>query len=171
MELLLIIIGVLLLLLSMFMVSTLERAPKENIMPDSAIAAAKLIDDIPADIELATRPPSLKLLKNVSAAPLLKGGVKATVLETSLTNLIEHPSRVSEIPAGTELLGVTVRNNVVTVDLSEKFSSGGGAASMLGRVEEVRKTVQRLHQNYKLKLAINGKLVPYLGGEGLEVNQ
>lgn len=102
----------------------------------------------------------------------------ATPLKSALENLLRGPTAAeiraghySEIPKGTELLGVNKKNNTVTVDLSEEFASGGGSTSMLERVNELRHTVNSVTgHSTDLSIAINGKQMPVLGGEGLEVN-
>src|SRR5207302_1111820 len=61
-------------------------------------------------------------------------------LQAALRALLDgpHDGRLhTEIPQGTALLGVAVRDGVVTVDVSPTFASGGGSTSMLGRVWQV----------------------------------
>ena len=43
----------------------------------------------------------------------------------------------SQIPAGTQLLGLTIEDGVATVDLTSEFESGGGSASMNIRIAQV----------------------------------
>lgn len=175
-ELLLMILGLLLLLVTLFMFSIPDRTPKERFAPDSAIAATTIIDHKPDDIDIAAQP---QMKGSVTmAAPLVTPQLTATIiktsLEASLRDLLNRPNvagQYSEIPSGTQLLGVTVKNNTVTVDLSEEFATGGGSTSIIGRVEELKKTVTQVNMDYQVKIAINGKLVEYLGGEGLEVNR
>ena len=76
----------------------------------------------------------------------------------------------TEIPAGTELLGVSRRDAVITVDMSKKFASGAGSNSMIQRVEELKRTVYALDKKHQLRVSIEGKPLDVMGGEGLEVN-
>jgi spore germination protein GerM len=76
----------------------------------------------------------------------------------------------TEIPAGTELLGVSRHEAVITVDMSHKFASGGGSNSMTQRVEELKRTVYALDKKHQLRVSIEGKPLDVMGGEGLEVN-
>jgi len=100
--------------------------------------------------------------------PLL-AKIQTSQLEKGLNELFTSTNGYSEIPSGTELLGVTVQDHTVIVNLSEEFTSGGGSTSMIGRLEELKKVIGKVDRHYKLKLEINGKSVEYLGGEGLEL--
>jgi spore germination protein GerM len=76
----------------------------------------------------------------------------------------------SEIPAGTQLLGVNRHGSTLNIELSKKFASGGGSTSILQRVEELKRTVYALDRRRQLRVSIEGKPLDILGGEGLEVN-
>jgi len=76
----------------------------------------------------------------------------------------------TEIPSGTELLGVSRRQSVITVDMTKKFASGGGSTSMTQRVEQLKRTVYALDKKHQLRVSIEGKPLDVMGGEGLEVN-
>jgi spore germination protein GerM len=77
----------------------------------------------------------------------------------------------SVIPPGTKLLGVKVEKDTVRVNLSQQFTSGGGSASMAGRLGQVVYTATTLKPESKVYIEINGKQLDVLGGEGLELEQ
>jgi spore germination protein GerM len=77
----------------------------------------------------------------------------------------------SVIPSGTKLLGVKVEKDTVRVNLSQQFTSGGGSASMAGRVGQVVYTATTLKPESKVYIAVEGKQLDVLGGEGLELEQ
>lgn len=77
----------------------------------------------------------------------------------------------STIPSGTKVLGVKIENDTVRVNLSDKFTSGGGSASMTGRVGQVVYTATSLNPNAKVYIDVNGQQLDVLGGEGLELDQ
>jgi germination protein M len=43
----------------------------------------------------------------------------------------------SAVPSGTRLLGLTVKRGLATVDLSNRFASGGGSTSMNWRLAQL----------------------------------
>ncbi len=77
----------------------------------------------------------------------------------------------SVIPAGTKVLGVKVENDTVRVNLSSQFESGGGSASMTGRVGQVVYTATSLNPAAKVYIEVDGKQLDVLAGEGLELEQ
>ncbi|WP_066384386.1 GerMN domain-containing protein [Anabaena sp. CA = ATCC 33047] len=97
------------------------------------------------------------------------------VLETAFQNLLAGPTEGTNsttIPQGTQLLGLKVENqNEVHVNLSEEFTSGGGSASMVGRVGQIVYTATTLDPNAKVYIEVNGQPLEVLGGEGVEIQQ
>lgn len=71
------------------------------------------------------------------------------------------------IPGGTELLGLTIDDGTAVVDLSSEFGSGGGSASMLGRVTQVVYTLTQFDTVKSVVFEIEGEPAGPLGGEGL----
>lgn len=76
----------------------------------------------------------------------------------------------SAIPAGTELLGLETTGGVSTVDLSAGFESGGGSASMLGRVAQVVYTLTQFDGVDAVRFQLDGRPVESIGGEGVIVD-
>jgi spore germination protein GerM len=77
----------------------------------------------------------------------------------------------SEVPAGTRVLGVRLDDGVVTVDLSNDFTHGGGTASMLGRLHQVLHTAVRPSGVEAVRVLVEGRPLEVLGGEGIMVEQ
>ena len=77
----------------------------------------------------------------------------------------------SAVPDGTELLGVTVEDQIATVDLSREFGSGGGSLSMMARVAQVVFTVTQFPSVDAVEFEIEGAPVTALGGEGLLIGE
>ena len=98
------------------------------------------------------------------------------ILKQAFKRLLAGPSSTEKgvsttIPQETKLRSVTVQNDTVNVDLSQEFTSGGGSASMTGRLGQVIYTATSLNPNAKVFLSIEGKRLETLGGEGLELEQ
>jgi germination protein M len=75
------------------------------------------------------------------------------------------------IPAGTRLLGVSVRDGVATVNLSREFESGGGSASMSYRLGQVVYTLTQFSTVRSVLFQVEGKPVAAFGGEGIALDR
>lgn len=96
------------------------------------------------------------------ALEALLEGVTATEAEMGLS---------STIPEGTSLLGVEVEDGVAAIDLSAEFESGGGSASVLGRVAQIVYTATWFDGVEAVEFLIDGVPVDVLTGEGLIVDE
>jgi len=77
----------------------------------------------------------------------------------------------SAVPVGTRLLGLSIRDRVASVDLSSRFASGGGSASMTGRLGQLVYTLTAIRGVNAVNLRIEGRLVHVFSGEGLILRQ
>ncbi len=94
-----------------------------------------------------------------------------TDLLTQLFTSTPEAELTSTIPQGTELLGLTVEQDGVYVDLSAEFTAGGGSASMIGRVAQVLYTASSLDPQTSVWFSVEGEPLEVLGGEGLIIDQ
>lgn len=95
-------------------------------------------------------------------------------LENAFKRLLAGPNDsnlTSTIPSGTQLLGLSLENNGVHVNLSEEFTQGGGSASMSGRLAQVLYTATSLDPEAPVWISVEGEPLEVLGGEGLLVDQ
>lgn len=96
------------------------------------------------------------------------------VLEAAFQGLLagsEDAKVSSTIPEGTKLRSLKVQNDGIHVDLSQEFTTGGGSASMSGRLAQVIYTATTLEPNANVWIEVEGKPLELLGGEGLEITQ
>lgn len=77
----------------------------------------------------------------------------------------------TEIPAGTRLLGVRVRDGLVTVDLSEAVASGGGSHSMRARLWQIVYTATQHASAPQVQVLVEGQERSGLGGEGVVIDR
>jgi len=78
-----------------------------------------------------------------------------------------YPRVSSAIPAGTRLLGVSVRDGIATVNLSREFETGGGSASMSYRLGQVVYTLTQFPTVKSVLFQVEGKPVTTFGSEGI----
>ena len=77
------------------------------------------------------------------------------------------PALVTTVPGGTQLLGLSITDGVATVDLSREYESGGGSASMFGRLSQVVYTLTQFSTVQGVLFELDGQPVTIFGGEGL----
>jgi hypothetical protein len=76
----------------------------------------------------------------------------------------------TQIPDGTELLGLTITDREATVDLSGEFQAGGGSLSMQLRTAQVVFTVTQFEAVDTVTIHLDGNEVEGIGGEGIPAN-
>jgi spore germination protein GerM len=82
-----------------------------------------------------------------------------------------HRGLSSTVPSGSRLLGLTVKHGLATVDLSSRFASGGGSASMNWRLAQLVYTLTAVAGVDRVNLRLQGRLVRVFSGEGLLLRQ
>ncbi len=96
------------------------------------------------------------------------------VLETAVKSLLSGPQSSDNdttIPPETKLLSLKLDKEGVHLNLSSEFTTGGGSASMMGRLAQLLYTATSLDANGKVWLSIEGEPLELLGGEGLIIEQ
>jgi hypothetical protein len=81
--------------------------------------------------------------------------------------LADYNSLSSAIPAGTRLLGLSVKDGIATVDLSREFESGGGSASTFYRLGQVVYTLTQFSTINAVRFQVEGRTVTTFGSEGV----
>ena len=78
-----------------------------------------------------------------------------------------RPAMYTTIPEGTRFLGLTIDNGVAMVNLSKEFESGGGSASVLGRLAQVVYTLTQFPTVKSVQFQLDGEPVEVFSGEGV----
>jgi len=116
---------------------------------------------------------SIKLAANTMT--FQKSVKSERVLETALETLFANPpedlAHTTAIPPGTKLLGVTVGDTGIRVNLSKEFASGGGSSSMISRLAQVIYTASSSSDGENVWISVEGKPLKKLGEEGLIIKQ
>jgi len=110
-------------------------------------------------------PSSITLKDAAQTSEIIDGALK------SLLNGPANPAVTTTIPLGTKLRKLSVSVDGIHVDLSQDFTTGGGSASMTGRVAQILYTATTLNPTAQVWIEVEGKPLEILGGEGLMLDQ
>lgn len=148
--------------------STVTPPVVENPTPPQSVTEQRQVEicwlNPTADkIELVTK--TVKVQKSVQADELLK------IAFENLLSGTEEEAYTTAIPTGTKLIDLNLDKEGVHVNLSQQFVSGGGSASMTGRLAQVLYTATSLDPDAKVWINVDGTPLNNLGGEGLIINQ
>jgi germination protein M len=84
------------------------------------------------------------------------------------TSILDDYSQLSSaIPAGTRVLGLSIKDGVATIDLSSQFASGGGSASGMYRLGQVVFTLTQFPTVRAVLFKVEGRTVTTFGSEGI----
>ncbi len=97
------------------------------------------------------------------------GAAAATVAELARGPAAGEASRGlgSEVPAATTVRSVRWRDDVLVVDLSAEVVSGGGSASMIGRLAQLTYSLTQPSGVDAVELRVEGRVLDAWGGEGV----
>jgi sporulation and spore germination protein/immunoglobulin-like protein involved in spore germination len=71
------------------------------------------------------------------------------------------------VPAGTRLLGISLKKGVATVDLTSQYQSGGGSLSMQARLAQVVYTLTQFPTVRTVRFHLDGEPVNVFSGQGI----
>ena len=113
-------------------------------------------------------------LRDEKVGPVARDATGVGTAAAALDALLAGPTAAEKvlglsttIPPGTSRLGITIHDRIATVDLSRQFESGGGSASMQGRVAQVVFTLTQFPTVDGVTFKVDGRPLTVLGGEGL----
>jgi germination protein M len=142
-------------------------------VPSSSSSPSTPVDTmiVRAYYTFAGAPGVTGLVPTLRVVPKTSGVARAAMdaLLDSGTITDRYPQISTAIPAGTKLLGITIKNGVATVDLSREFASGGGSASSFLRLGQVVYTVTQFSSVRSVLFQVEGQTVTTFGPEGIEL--
>jgi len=114
---------------------------------------------------------------SLQLVPVVRDTTEVDRLKDSINELLRGPSPeeesdglLSEIPRGTVLIDVKDNGEDIELNLSRRFSSGGGT-SLDTRLQQLSKTVTEVVGEKRVYLDIEGERLTTAGGDGLEIKQ
>ncbi len=119
------------------------------------------------DGRLQLVPETITVAGDASPEAQVKAAFDALLTQAETTG----PDAFTTIPDQTQLLEARVEADGIHVDLSMAFTSGGGSASMTGRLGQVIYTATAFAPAAPVWISVDGEALTLLGGEGLEVRQ
>jgi len=93
--------------------------------------------------------------------------MKALLAGPNDAELGARPAMYSVIPEGTRLLGLRIDGGIATVNLSREFESGGGSASVIGRLAQVVYTLTQFPTVSGVRFELDGEPVTVFSGDGV----
>lgn len=95
----------------------------------------------------------------------------------ALTELFEGPTRqeagagvFTAVPDGTEILDLSIKDGVATVDLSAEFEQGGGSSAEMMQLAQLTYTLTQFASVDAVALEIEGEPVEVFGGHGIIID-
>ena len=113
--------------------------------------------------------PVERVVHGRGADVLLRGALEA--LLSGPTSDERARGLFTEIPQGTRLRGLTIKEGVAFVDLTDAIASGGGSASMQARLWQTVYTATQYPAARQVRLLIEGAERQALGGEGVLIDR
>jgi len=85
--------------------------------------------------------------------------------------LSASPATYTTVPDGSRFLGLTIEDGIATVNLSREFESGGGSASVLGRLAQVVYTLTQFPTVQGVQFELDGTPITVFSGEGVVLDK
>lgn len=112
------------------------------------------------------------VLRQVPATQAVGAASMKSLLEgLNETELSASPAMYTAVPEGTGFLGLRIDSGIATVNLSREFQSGGGSASVLGRLAQVVYTLTQFPTVQGVKFELDGQAVTVFSGEGVVLDK
>jgi hypothetical protein len=112
------------------------------------------------------------VLREIPATQAVGAAAMAALLTgPNDSELGARPAMYTTIPEGTRFLGLRIDNGIATVNLSREFESGGGSASVLGRLAQVVYTLTQFPTVQGVRFELDGVPVDVFGGEGVVLDE
>jgi germination protein M len=97
--------------------------------------------------------------------------LNALLAGPNAAELSASPAMYTTVPEGSRFLGLQIENGIATVNLSREFESGGGSASVLGRLAQVVYTLTQFPTVQGVQFELDGAPITVFSGEGVVIDK
>ena len=85
--------------------------------------------------------------------------------------LSASPAMYTTVPEGSRFLGLRIESGIAIVNLSREFESGGGSASVFGRLAQVVYTLTQFPTVQGVQFELDGAPITVFSGEGVVIDK
>jgi hypothetical protein len=114
-----------------------------------------------------TKGESLHVVKRTQAATRRVGTAAIEALLEGPESFEADGGVGTAVPAGTQLLRLSIEDEIASVDLTSEFESGGGSLSMTMRLAQVVCTLDQFPTVKGVRFELDGEPVDVFSGEGI----
>lgn len=138
-----------------------RASPAPSVPVETMIVRAYYVLD--GDVGVEGLVPTLRVVPKTSG--VARAAMEALLDSATIRDTYRQIS--SAIPAGSTLLGISIKDGVATVDLSREFEAGGGSASAFRRLGQVVYTLTQFSTVRAVLFQVEGRTVTTFGSEGI----
>jgi len=149
-----------------------DRTPRPDVTPTQAPAGKTIVRAFYFLGSFTDNPGLVPVLREIPETQAVgAAALNALLAGPNDAELAARPAMYTAIPAGTRLLGLRIEGGIATVNLSREFESGGGSASVLGRLAQVVYALTQFPTVQGVRFELDGEPVEVFSGEGVVLSE
>jgi germination protein M len=149
-----------------------DKTPKPDVTPTPAPPGKTIVRAFFFLGSFTDNPGLVPVLREVPETQAVgAAALNALLAGPNDAELGARPAMYTTIPAGTRFLGLRIDGGIATVNLSREFESGGGSASVVGRLAQVVYTLTQFPTVQGVRFELDGEPVEVFSGEGVVLSE
>jgi germination protein M len=142
-----------------------DKTPKPDVTPPAETITVRAYFFLGSFVDNAGLVPVLREIPKTQAVGA--AALNALLAGPNDAELGARPAMFTVVPDGTRFLGLRIEGGIATVNLSREFESGGGSASVAGRLAQVVYTLTQFPTVQGVRFELDGEPVEVFSGEGV----